>query len=80
MEITSISLQLMAGNLNSNYLKMYHLGLIIRLFSVFSNKQYNFYEQIKVKKCPFSIQCGDSNLRPLEHKSSLMTISAGLPL
>ena len=45
------------------------------LFSVFSNKHYNFY----VKKCPSSIWCWDSNPRPLESESLPITTRPGLP-
>ena len=39
----------------------------------FSNTNHNFLLLINVKKCPSSIQCWDSNPRPLEHESSPIT-------
>ena len=47
------------------------------LFSVFSNKHYNFLQQIDVKKCRSSIWCWDSN--PLEYESLPITTRPGLP-
>ena len=50
------------------------------IFSVFSNKQYNFYNNSMWKmSCPSSIQRRDSNPRPLEHKMSPITTRPGLP-
>ena len=46
---------------------------------VFSNKQYNFLQQINVKKCPSSIQCRDSNPWPFEHELSPKTTRPRLP-
>ena len=48
------------------------------LFSVFSNKQYNFTTNI-CEKCPSSIRCRDSNPRPLERESLPFTTRPGLP-
>ena len=52
---------------------------LFRLFSVFSNKHYNFLQQIYVKKCPSSLRCRDSNPRPSEHESPPITTRPGLP-
>ena len=43
------------------------------LFSVFSNKQYDFYNKL----CQPSIHCLDLNPRPLEHKSTHVTTRPG---
>ena len=43
---------------------------------LFLSKQ-NF-QQIDVKKCPYSIQCWDSNSQTLEHQSSAITTRPGL--
>ena len=51
---------------------------LFRLFSVFSNKHYNFYNKI-YEKCPSSIQCRDSNPRPLKRESLPITTRPGLP-
>ena len=48
-------------------------------FRSFSNKHYKFLQQIDVKKCPSSIQCRDSNPRPLECESPPKTTRPGLP-
>ena len=43
---------------------------LFRLFLVFSNKQYNFYNKSMLKmSCPSSIRCRDLNPRPLERES-----------
>ena len=49
------------------------------LFSVFSNKQYNFLQQINVKKCPSSRWRWNSNPRRLKHEFSPITTKPGLP-
>ena len=45
------------------------------VFSVFSNKRYNFYKKLmwKMSKCPSSIRHQDSNPQPFEHESSPIT-------
>ena len=48
------------------------------LFSIFSNKQYNFTTNI-CEKCPCSIRCRDSNPQPSEHESLPITTRPGLP-
>ena len=51
-----------------------------RLFLVFSNNQYNFYNKSMWKmSSPSSIWCRDSNPRLLEHESSPITTRPGLP-
>ena len=50
------------------------------LFLVFSNKQYNFLQDINVGKCPSSIRHRDSNPWHLKHESSPVTTRPGLPL
>ena len=52
---------------------------LFHLFPVFSNKHYNFLQQIYVKKCSSSIWCQDSNPRPLECESPPITTRPGLP-
>ena len=53
---------------------------LFRLFSVFSNKQYNFYNKSMWKmSCPSSIRHQDSNPRPLEHECPHVTTTPGLP-
>ena len=53
---------------------------IFRLFSVFSNKHhYNSYNKYMWKKCPYSIQCRDSNPQPSERVSLPFTTRPGLP-
>ena len=47
---------------------------LFSFFSVFSNKKYN-----QCEKCPSSIGHRDLNPRPLEHESSHITTSLGLP-
>ena len=49
------------------------------LFSVFSNEHYKFLQQLYLKKCPSSIRCWNSNPRPLERESLLITTRPGLP-
>ena len=49
-----------------------------RLFSVFSNKQYNFTTN-QFEKCQSSIWCWDSNTWPFEHEPSPITTRPGLP-
>ena len=53
-------------------------GLFYRLFLVFSNKHYNFYNNI-CEKCPSSIRCRDWNPRPLGIESPPVTTRPGLP-
>ena len=50
-----------------------------RLFSVFSNKHYKFLQKIYVKKIPSSIQCRDTNPRPLKREYPPITTRPGLP-
>ena len=52
-------------------------GLLYRLFSVFLNKHYNFYNTCE--KCPSSIRYQDSNPRPLGRESPPITTRPGLP-
>ena len=49
--------------------------LLFHLFSVFSNKHHYDFDTKSTWKmsCPSSIQCQDSNSRPLEHESSPIT-------
>ena len=54
-------------------------GPIFRLFSVFFTQALQFLKQCNVKKCPSSIQCMDSNRRPLDRKSPPFTTRSGLP-
>ena len=49
------------------------------LFSVFSNKQYNFTTN-QCEKCPTSIRCRDLNPQPFEHESSTIATRPGLLL
>ena len=51
------------------------------LFSIFSNKQSNFYNKSmwKMSKCPSSILRRDSSLRPFDHESSPITTRPWLP-
>ena len=60
------------------FLKMGQPRPLFGLFSVFSNKQYNFTTNI-CEKCPSSIRCRDSNPRPLERESLSITTRPGLP-
>ena len=53
-------------------------GLFYHWFSVFSNINTIFATNI-CEKCPSSMQCRDSNTRPLEHESPPITTSPGLP-
>ena len=49
------------------------------IFSVFSNKQYIFYNKSMLKKsCPSSIQYQDLNPRPSEHETPPITTRPGL--
>ena len=51
---------------------------LFRLFMVFSNKQYKFYNKSMWKmSCPSSTWCRDSNSRPLEHESPPITTGPG---
>ena len=60
--------------------KMSHSRPLFRLFSVFSNKQYNFYNTPMWKmSCPPSIWRRDLNPQPLKHESSPITTRPGLP-
>ena len=54
---------------------------LFRLFSVFSNKQYNFYNKSmwKMSKFPSSIWATDSNPQPFVNESSPITTRPGLP-
>ena len=45
-------------------------------FHLFKHK-LQFLQQLNVKKCPSSIQCRDSNSRPLEHESPPITTRPG---
>ena len=45
-----------------------------RLFSVFSNKHYNFYNK---SKCPSSMLHQDSNPQTFKHELSPITTSSG---
>ena len=58
----------------------YKMGRPRPLFNLFSSFQTNItiLQQINVKKCPSSIQCWDSNPRPLEHESPPITTRPGL--
>ena len=49
------------------------------LVLVFSNKQYQFYNNNICEKCPSSIRCQDSNQRPSERESLPITTRPGLP-
>ena len=49
------------------------------IFGLFNQTSLQFLKQIFVKKCPSSIQCRDSNPRPLEHESPPITTRPGLP-
>ena len=57
----------------SFFLKMDQSRPLFHLFSVFPNKQYNFYN-----KCPSSICCQDFNPHPFEQESSPITTRPGL--
>ena len=48
-------------------------------FFVFSNKHYNFLQQIYVKQYPFNIWCWDSSPQPAGHESAPITTRPGLP-
>ena len=50
---------------------------LFHLFSVVSNKQYNFYN--KFMWCPSGVGCLDLNPRPVKHESSPITTRPGLP-
>ena len=63
---------------NFSFWKWAISGLFYRLFSVFSIKQYNFYNNI-CEKSPSSVRYRDSNPRPLEHESPTITARPGLP-
>ena len=54
---------------------------LLRLFSVFSYKQYHFYNQCeKMSKCPCSIWRRDSSPHvPYVHEASPITTRHGLP-
>ena len=51
---------------------------LFRLFSVFSNKHNNFYNN-NIEKYPSIIRCRDSNPQPLERESLPITNRPGLP-
>ena len=53
-------------------------GLFYCLLSVFSNKHYNFYNNI-CDKCPSSIRCQDLNPQPLGRESPPITTRPWLP-
>ena len=52
---------------------------LFNLFSSFQTHIKIFTIKRCVKKCPSSIQCRDSNSRPLEQASPLITTRPGLP-
>ena len=56
----------------------YCLAFLLKIILVFS-KNITILHQINVKKCPFSIQCWDSNPRPLKHESPPITTRPWLP-
>ena len=58
--------------------KMGQLRPLFRLFSVFPNKQDNFYNKF-VKKCPSSIRCRDLNPRPSGRESLPITTRPDYP-
>ena len=60
---------------------MGHTRPLLVYFGLFKQtKQTVQLLQINVKKCPSSIQCWDSNPRPLKHKSSPVENRPGLQL
>ena len=62
------------------YVLLFNGLSLVRLFSVFSNKQLHFYiKPTYVKKCPSNLQCWDSNPWPLKHQSSLIITRPVLP-
>ena len=50
---------------------------LFHLFLSFQTHITNFTTNRYVKKCPSSIRCWDSNSRPLEHESPLITTRPG---
>ena len=58
---------------------MAHLWPLIRLLSVFFQQMIQILHQINVKKCPTSMQCRDSNSRPSDYESPLLTTRPGFP-
>ena len=60
------------------FFKWANSRLFFRLFLVFPSKQYNFLQQINVKKCPSSIWRRNLNPGPLEHESSPITTRSRL--
>ena len=58
-------------------LKLAKPGLFYNSFSVFSIKHHYSFTTYKCEKCPSSIQCRDSNPRPSEHESPLITTRPG---
>ena len=52
---------------------------LFNLFSVFSNKHYNFFKTNICDKCPSSIRCWDSNPRPSGCESPPITTRPELP-
>ena len=68
------------SSIHFSSLKMGQPRPLFCLFLVFSNKQYNFLQDINVGKCPSSIRHRDSNPWHLKHESSPVTTRPGLPL
>ena len=62
-------------------LKMGHSRPLFRLFSMFFQTNIiTIFRTNQFEKCPSSIQCWDSNPRPLKHKSSPVENRPGLQL
>ena len=60
-----------------NFFKWANPGLFYRLFSVFFKETLKLLQQKYVKKCPSNTRRWDSNPRPLEHESPLITTNQG---
>ena len=54
--------------------------LLLFIFDLFKQILLQFLQQLYVKKCPSSIQCQDSNPRPLEHESHSHNDWTGAPI
>ena len=83
--ITRIGMEYLLSKLkvtgNKNSFKNWAiLSLFLIYFHLFK-QTLQFLQQIYVKKmlCPSSIRCRDTNPRPLEHESPLITTRPGLP-
>ena len=67
-----------SNSFNNIFVNWANPGLFF-IFRLYKTHITNFTINRYVKKCPFSKRCHDSNSRPLEHESPLITTRPGLP-